>query len=881
MQHPTSGDETRVLKLPNLYPRSIWVRLAIVLGLAVLCIVPFVFFVKVDPVNALLISIPVAMAGWYFGINAGLIASFLGVALSAFLLANFNGRDWLTWIVIGWPGNLIVIGAGYITGRLHKEFFVRTQIVEELRSRDRYVTLINMTIGDILNPKNIDDRYPYLVTHLVNLFVADYAYLVRWDATREQAILIASTLPSEKPASDILLEPVESELASSVLRTRRVLVIEDVPNSRHIITPSLFKNSSLSPQSALCIPLIVGDQKLGAAIIVYDTPHHFNAEELTYAEFAADQFALALWTIQQEFEIQKQLKVANTLVNIERALSETERVGIRTVLQFIVDSACELIPGAENAVLHLLDGDQQILVPRAVSGEEGKSKTRLDMRLGEGAAGQAIATGAVIGVSDTLNDPRFINRAAVGKYRSLVVAPIQSNEQAFGSISVYSERPNTFTSDAGNLLRTLGTQAAIAIENANLLETTRQDLREIDALYHISRGLATSLDPDQLMKEVVNLLKQDFGYYHAQIYVMDPESRDFLIQRGSGKIGDQLLEQGYRLPAGAGIVGHVAETEQPFVTNNVEDVVFFVRNPLLPETQSELAVPIKIENEVVGVLDIQHVRPGHLTQRDLQLMTTVADQLAVALQKANLYADLQTSLNQEKAMRLQLIQSERLAVVGRLLASVSHELNNPLQAIQNALFLIKEEERLSPQGSQDLEIILSETEQLSILLERLRTTFHPTRTEDFEDVELNPIVENIISLTATHMRHREISLQFFPDPDLPTVPAISGQIRQVVLNLFMNAVEAMQPGGNLSVQTQFIPNEDKILLCVSDTGSGIAPEVMPHIFEPFFTNKETGTGLGLTITSDIIRQHNGTISAENNPGGGATFKVWLPVHKKS
>jgi two-component system NtrC family sensor kinase len=219
--------------------------------------------------------------------------------------------------------------------------------------------------------------------------------------------------------------------------------------------------------------------------------------------------------------------------------------------------------------------------------------------------------------------------------------------------------------------------------------------------------------------------------------------------------------------------------------------------------------------------------------------------------------------------------------VGRLLASVSHELNNPLQAIQNALFLIKEEEKLSLQGSQDLEIILSETERLSILLERLRTTFHPTRTEDFEDVELNPIVENIISLTATHMRHREISLQFFPDPILPTVPAIPGQIRQVVLNLFMNAVEALQPGGNLSVQTQFIPDEDKILLCVSDTGSGIAPEVMPHIFEPFFTNKETGTGLGLTITSDIIRQHNGGISAENNPGGGATFKVWLPVHKKS
>ena len=128
---------------------------------------------------------------------------------------------------------------------------------------------------------------------------------------------------------------------------------------------------------------------------------------------------------------------------------------------------------------------------------------------------------------------------------------------------------------------------------------------------------------------------------------------------------------------------------------------------------------------MVGVLDIHQIQSGRLTQRDLQLMTSVADQLAVALQKANFYTNLQTSLNQEKDMRLQLIQSERLAVVGRLLASVSHELNNPLQAIQNALFLIKEEEKLSLQGSQDLEIILSETERLSILLERLRTSFIP------------------------------------------------------------------------------------------------------------------------------------------------------------
>jgi signal transduction histidine kinase len=321
----------------------------------------------------------------------------------------------------------------------------------------------------------------------------------------------------------------------------------------------------------------------------------------------------------------------------------------------------------------------------------------------------------------------------------------------------------------------------------------------------------------------------------------------------------------------------VAETGKPFVSNDVDNIIFFRRNPLLPDAQSELTVPIKTGDQVVGVLDIQQVPPDHLTLRDLKLMSAVADQLSIALQKANLYAELQTSLGQEKSMRSQLIQSERLAVVGRLLASVSHELNNPLQAIQNALFLLKDEEILSAQGRQDLEIILSETERMAALIERLRSTYRPTQTEDFQDVRLNDIVQDVYALTATHMRHRNINFVFHPDPELPTVPGIPDQIRQVVLNLIMNAVESIQMGGQITVCTHQLSEEDRISLSVTDTGTGIDPELLPHIFEPFVTSKETGTGLGLTITSDILRHHHGEIQAENNPEGGATFKVWLPT----
>ena len=129
------------------------------------------------------------------------------------------------------------------------------------------------------------------------------------------------------------------------------------------------------------------------------------------------------------------------------------------------------------------------------------------------------------------------------------------------------------------------------------------------------------------------------------------------------------------------------------------------------------------------------------------------------------------------------------------------------------------------------------------------------------------------------MRHSDIIFEFHPDPQLPTVRGVTDQIRQVMLNLFINAIESMQTGGNLIVITQRSPDEDQVLLSIADTGTGIDPEILPKIFEPFFTSKKTGTGLGLSITSDIIQQHGGEIQVENNEEGGATFTVCFPADR--
>ena len=581
-----------------------------------------------------------------------------------------------------------------------------------------------------------------------------------------------------------------------------------------------------------------------------------------------------------EEDLARQVERLRALHNFDQAVASS--MDLDLLLELLVQELVKQLQVDACAVL-LVDPLTNKLEFASRQGFRTDALKYTSLKFGTGLAGRAAQDRKTIYIANLaeLEDNPSLAQSIVNEgFVTYFGIPMIAKDQLRGVLEIFHRSALALDPNLQTYLETLAGQAAIAIANARLLETTQQGLEEINALYHISQSLAASLDSNQLMKDVVDLLHKDFGFYHVQIFELDSKNKDLVASQGSGEIGSLLKEKRFRMPVGMGILGHTAETGEPFLTNRVEEVIFFVHSPLLPDTQSEMTIPIKVQNEVQGVLDIQQKPPHRLTERQMQLMEAVADQLAVVLQKANLYAKLQDSLRQEKTMRAQLIQSERLALVGRLLASVSHELNNPIQAIQNALFLIKEEEQLSEQGRQDLEIVLSETERMAALIDRLRATYRPTKSEDFQDLQLNTIVEDVQTLIATHMRHKNITFEFQPDPALPTISGVPEQLRQVTLNLCMNAIEAMRTGGTLLVRTERLPRQKKVLLSFSDSGPGIDPQILPHLFEPFVTNKENGTGLGLTITYDIIHQHAGSIQAENNPQGGAIFKVWLPVKRK-
>jgi len=832
----------------------------------------------IGPTATLLLSLPVGAITWEFGLFWGLAAGLIGVVLNSIYLvivANFNFTALLNFGVI--PGTLILAAMIFIVSILRKRMEEYFRLGTESQSREKYFALLNDMTNKILLTRDFDSTLRSMAEDMAKLIDADDCYITRWDEARQMTIPVSTTAALKTPYAESTASAGSLSMTASVMKAGRTLVAEDVFNSPYMSAEIAQKYPA---RSIMGVPLMARENKLGVAIIAFNTPHRFTSEEVERAEHAAHNIAVALINTRQDVELTSRLHESDAFAKIAVALSETEQIGLSSVLQLILVFAKDLIQGTEQAVIHLLDAERNYLIPEALIGYENSEEGKRKMRLGEGIAGQAVVSGEAINIPDVYEDPRFIRLNPNSKIRSLIVVPIRRGEDTLGTISVQSSVPNIFSQHEKSLLSRLGTQVSIAIENAHLLEDTQQALKETNALYRINQGLV-ALNPDELLEDVVDLFQNNLGFYHVQVYIVDEETGDFFLRASSGEAGHKLIEQNHSLRAGSGIVGYVLETSAPFYTNNVDDVVFFNKNPLLLDIKCEMAVPVKIGEKIVGVLDIQQTSEQRaFSNNDLHLVTAVADQLSIALQKANLYNDLQTSLQHEKEARNQLIQNERLAIMGRLLATVSHELNNPLQAIQNALFLLKDEKGISEQGMQDLEIVLAESERMANLIERLRTTYRPIHDEDFQPTQINNVISEVHQLVAPHLRSKNVQLVFNPDPQLPSIPALSAQVRQVALNLVMNAVDAMTDGGVITVETKMLQDVDEAFMAVSDTGEGIDPSILPNIFEAFITNKQSGTGIGLTISHDIIIKHNGRITAENNPDKGATFKVWLPAHSK-
>jgi PAS domain S-box-containing protein len=301
-----------------------------------------------------------------------------------------------------------------------------------------------------------------------------------------------------------------------------------------------------------------------------------------------------------------------------------------------------------------------------------------------------------------------------------------------------------------------------------------------------------------------------------------------------------------------------------------------------------VVIPLVAHEQAIGVLLLlREAGAGPFAAEAQATLQGLANLTATAIleeqrahETATLTAKLARLEDQQRLMEERMtaaeaamLQAARLAAVGELAASIAHEINNPLYAARNSLYLHEDDLPSELRDSQYLRIAREQLARIAGIIERMRNFYRPDRGE-LAPADLNQILEGTLALAEVHVRHIPIRVIFTPAPDLPDVVCNADQLRQVFLNLILNAIDAMPRGGALTVRT--IGGASVALVEVQDTGVGIPPDVRARLFEPFFTTKASGTGLGLSISAHIVTQHGGQIEVESEVGQGSTLRVVLP-----
>jgi len=274
-------------------------------------------------------------------------------------------------------------------------------------------------------------------------------------------------------------------------------------------------------------------------------------------------------------------------------------------------------------------------------------------------------------------------------------------------------------------------------------------------------------------------------------------------------------------------------------------------------------------------------KDGELIEGDLSA-SIIYDEKGNEIASIGIFKDLRERLRIERElqkMQEALLQSEKLAAMGRLTSQIAHELNNPIYGIMNTLELLKTEIPPESKRRRILELSLSEIQRLSEMLRNM-LSFSKPEEEKRRPIKINELIEGILLVMEKQMKESNIKVETSLDPNISEIMASTNQMRQVMLNLFKNAKEAMPKGGTLTVKT--VLEGDKILIHIKDTGMGIPEEIRDKVFEAFFTTKQKvkGVGLGLSVCYGIIKDHDGEIKVDSEEGKGATFIISLPIESR-
>ena len=407
-----------------------------------------------------------------------------------------------------------------------------------------------------------------------------------------------------------------------------------------------------------------------------------------------------------------------------------------------------------------------------------------------------------------------------------------------------------------------------------LLFRDKYDYRE--TLGKFSKAMVMILDLKSLTKKIIETITETMGVEKASLFFFNEERGGYyLLESKNIKVSSfpPILSKADPLPRYLQKIKEIVIREELVKGTTIPELKEVVNT--LSRIEAEVSIPLISKGQLLGMINLSHkFNKDIYSHEDIELLSTLANQTTIAIENARLYDDLKKSKSYIR-------RADRLASLGTLTAGLAHEIRNPLVAIKTFTQLLPERINDDEFRNHFLSIASGEVDRISALVTELLEFARPSEPK-FELEDINAVLDGMILLVSTETKSKRVEIVREYASNLSPITIDREQMKQVFLNMLLNAIEATPEDGKIYVKTRSYTKPDGepyIQVEFTDTGCGIRPEYLEEIFTPFFTTKEKGSGLGLSISNQIIQDHKGYIEVESQLYRGTSFFINLPLHQ--
>jgi signal transduction histidine kinase len=539
----------------------------------------------------------------------------------------------------------------------------------------------------------------------------------------------------------------------------------------------------------------------------------------------------------------------------------------REALDFILEEVVRTL-GASSASIALVEPATGSLRIEVSNGLEAASVSEI-IGQGQGITGWVALYAKPQRIPDVSKDPRYVEiRKGI---RSELAVPMELMGNVIGVVNCDSDRLDAFSEQDLAFLSLLTNEASKAVGRIWLLRQLRSKAAQLEALVRAAQGLARERDEPGISQDLARHTRGLLGVRACAYYKIIDDV--LLLKHLDGDLsGSELAPSIAVNQTSLGtVVGRGRPVVVPLAGKTEEHLFTKLSEPVA--SSSLLAVPVRYEDDTFGVLMCVAMGAYRFSDDDKHLVTALSSFGASSIQNSRLYAKVFTV---EEGLR----RSERLTALGLLSAEVAHEIRNPLTVMKLLSDTLSQGMAPDDPKVEDLDVMREKIAHMEGVVSRV-LGMSKAQSGAFRVVDLRKATDNAVLLLRLKLQQLGVKVEVHGDQVIPVVEGNPGQIQQVFLNLMMNGVQAMTGGGLLSLHLGVEPGSqgEVVVVRITDTGAGIPQEILPKIFDSFFTSREDGTGLGLAIVKRIMRDHRGDIIVESTGPGGTTFKFWFPVGK--